>query len=252
MVIRRPKGDELRERLRDGRIIGTFVKLPATEAIDIVAGAGFDFALIDLEHSQLTEGDALRLTRHAAALDLPAVIRIPTVERGFVNRVLEAGASGIQLSTVLRVADVQALITATRYSPYGTRSVSLAHPMAGYGSLSLRQATGTPHPLLVGQIETATTEDPLGEILRAGLDVAFIGVTDLLVDVGYDQERHDLRVRQIASAVADAGIPLGVFAADGSALGAGGDGAEGARYVALSSDLALLKAAAVRMVRDVR
>src|SRR5919199_1056034 len=62
------RASSLRGRLREGRLVGTFVKLPALESIEICA-AQLDFVVVDLEHSQLDEGDALRLVRHAAALD---------------------------------------------------------------------------------------------------------------------------------------------------------------------------------------
>src|ERR671937_1946708 len=104
----------LRERLSEGRLVGTFVKLPALESIEIVASE-LDFAVVDLEHSQLAEGDALRLVRHAHAFGFPAVVRIPELERGLVNRLLEAGAAGIQLSTVRSRAQVEALRRACVY-----------------------------------------------------------------------------------------------------------------------------------------
>ena len=98
----------LRERLKSGRLIGTFVKLPALESVEICAQS-LDFCVVDYEHSQLAEGDVLRLVRHAAALQFPAVVRIPEVDRGLVNRLLEAGAAGLQLSSVRRVSEVRAL-----------------------------------------------------------------------------------------------------------------------------------------------
>src|SRR5919204_2571367 len=105
----------LRGRLRERRLVGTFVKLPALESIEIVA-AELDFAVVDLEHSQLDEGDALRLVRHAHALGFSAMVRIPELERGLVNRLLEAGAAGIQLSTVRARAQVEALRRACVYA----------------------------------------------------------------------------------------------------------------------------------------
>src|SRR6185312_8248743 len=96
----------LRERLGGERLVGTFVKLPALESIDVCA-ASLDFCVVDYEHSQLSEADVLRLVRHAAAVGFPAVVRLPEVDRGLVNRLLEGGAAGIQLSSVRRVADVQ-------------------------------------------------------------------------------------------------------------------------------------------------
>src|ERR671923_970565 len=116
---------------------GLFVKLAATEVIDVAARCGADFVVVDLEHSQLSEADALRLVRHAAAIGLPAFVRVPVLDRGQVNRLLEAGARGIQLSSVRSVAQVEALRAATRYAPEGDRSVSVAHPGAAYGDVPL-------------------------------------------------------------------------------------------------------------------
>jgi 4-hydroxy-2-oxoheptanedioate aldolase len=237
----------LRKALSGGaRVLGTFLKLPATEAVDIAALAGFDFVIVDREHSQLDEGEALRLVRHATAIGLAAVVRLPDVDVGAVNRVLEAGAVGLQLSSVRSAGQVHDLVEASRYAPGGRRSVSLAHLMAGYGAVPLREAVGAEPALLVGQIETAESDDPLDEILAAGLDVAFLGVTDLTVDVEFHADRVRLRVEEVEKAAEATGTILGSFAADASAI------PEGARYVALSSDLALLRAAAGRAVDDAR
>src|SRR5215216_4056833 len=175
---------------RRNRRRGLFVKPGATEVLDIAARGGVDFVVVDLEHSQLSEADGLRLIRHAAAIGLPALVRLPELDRGLVNRLLEAGARGIQLSTVRSVAQVEALRASMRYAPAGNRSVSLAHPGAGYGELGLADylaAQQLDPPELVAQIETAETDDPLPDVL-AGVDVAFVGTTDLLVEVGMDDE----------------------------------------------------------------
>ena len=66
-----------------------------------------------------------------------AVARIAANDPGLVNRLLEAGATGIQLSTVVAAEQVRDLVRATRYAPAGRRSVSLAHPVAGYGATPL-------------------------------------------------------------------------------------------------------------------
>src|SRR5438045_8303781 len=116
----------LRRLLGERRLVGTFLKLAALESVEIAA-AELDFAVIDLEHSQLSDADALRLVNHARALGMPAVVRIPEVDRGLVNRLLEAGAAGSQLSSVRRVAEVQALRDAALYPPQGKRSNSLGN-----------------------------------------------------------------------------------------------------------------------------
>jgi 4-hydroxy-2-oxoheptanedioate aldolase len=222
----------LRGRLRDGRIVGTFVKLPALESVDICA-ASLDFCVVDYEHSQLSEADVLRLVRHAAAIGFAAVVRIPEVDRGLVNRLLEAGAAGIQLSSVRRVAAVQELVSAVAYAPDGTRSISLAHPQARYGGVPLREyVAAAERPLVVIQLETRDTDDPPVELCRAGADVAFLGLTDLLVDCGLDDGVAAVRAEALAAATAEAGIALGGFGDE-----------ERFRYAVVSSDVALLREA---------
>jgi 4-hydroxy-2-oxoheptanedioate aldolase len=228
-----PEGlSSLRSRLADGRAIGTFVKLPALEAVEICA-ASLDFCVVDLEHSQLAETDALRLVRHAAALGFPALVRLPEVDRGLVNRLLVAGAGGIQLSWVRRAADVRTLRAAASYAPEGARSISLAHPAAGYGAVPLRDyLASVERPLLVAQLETRETEDGIDEICAAGADVIFLGLTDLLVDCALDDAAAAARADEIAAAAGRAGVALGGFGRD-----------ERFRYAVVSSDVALLREA---------
>lgn len=240
---RRPPAELLRQLIGSERAVGTFVKLPATEVIDIIGLAGLDFAVVDLEHSQLTEGDALRLVRHAAATATPALVRLPDCDSGLINRSLEAGAAGIQLSSVRTVGQVRSLVASSRYAPAGRRSVSLAHPSAGYGSVGLRDAVNAPHPLLVGQIEHGETDDDLADILRQGLDVAFVGVTDLTVDVGFDDARVERRIEDVRDTADRAGVPVGIFA------GSLDDAPGWASYVTVSSDVSLLRAATEGITR---
>jgi 4-hydroxy-2-oxoheptanedioate aldolase len=236
----------LSDRLRGGeRVIGTFLKLPGPDAAEVLAGAGFDFAIVDREHSQLSDAEARAAVRTLRSLGLPALVRVPALDRGEVNRLLEAGADGIQLSTVRSAAQARGLAQATRYPPAGARSISLAHARAGYGALGLADyltaSDGGSAPLAVLQLETATTDDPLAGILAAGADVAFIGTTDLLVDVELDAEAARRRGDEIAAAAEHVGVPWGGFAADAKA--AARLAAQGARYIVVGSDLALLRAA---------
>lgn len=226
----------LAEALRQNRRVrGTFVKLPSVDVIEIAAQT-LDFAVVDLEHSQLSEADALRLVRHAWVLDFPLLVRVHELDRGLVNRVLEAGAAGIQLSSVRRAAEVRELRDACLYAPEGSRSVSLAHSLASFGATPLAEyLAGIEPPLLVIQIETRTTADPLGDLLAAGADVAFVGMTDLAVEYELDAERVRARVDEIAAAASAAGVTLGGFGDD-----------ERFAYTVASSDVALLRQAYAR------
>jgi 4-hydroxy-2-oxoheptanedioate aldolase len=234
--------DTLRERLATG-VTGTFLKLPALETVELAA-AEFDFAVVVLEHSQLSEGAACRLVRHASALGFPALVRVASVEGERVNRLLEAGACGLQVSTVRSAAVVSAVRSAMRYAPVGSRSISLGQPAAAYGAVGLfdflrAQGDG---PLLVAQIETAVTEDPLERIAAAGPDVLLVGMLDLTAAVQGDQQRLHERVSEIARVAEDAGIALG---------GAGLDHPD-VRFDVVGSDVAFLRAGVLRAVEERR
>lgn len=231
----------LRSHLGSRRVVGTFVKLPSLDVVDLAVGAGFDFVVVDAEHSALSTADLLALVRHAFAIGFPALVRVPAVDAGLVNRLLEAGAAGIQLSTVRRRSEVDALVAATRYAPHGSRSVSLSHPAAGYGVDGLEAylaAEVANPPILVGQFETATFVDPLPALLP-GLDVAFVGTSDLTVSLG------GASLPDAVAAIEDAarlgGVALGGWVASLSSAGGCGLGAAG--YLVVGSDLQLLGSA---------
>lgn len=242
----------LRSQLSDGRtVLATFVKLPSTEVIDLAARSGYDAVIVDREHAQLGETAARRLVTHATAIGLPAIVRLPEVERGVINRFLEAGAVGIQLSMLTRRDQVDRLVSLTRYPPGGTRSINLAHVAAGFGTVPMSEYldASAPGPLLVGQIETRTCENALGDLV-VGLDVAFCGTTDLSVDLGQpgqlDGPLVNARVEEIARAVISGGTSLGAFATSYDDLGR--LERQGARYVAVGSDLGLLAGAFRRSI----
>lgn len=224
---------------------GVFVKLPVPDVLDVAVAAGFDFVVIDLEHSTLSASDAIGLVRHADAIGLPAIVRVPVVDGPLINRLLENGAAGIQLSMLRRVEQTSALVAATRYAPAGTRSVSLAHRTAAFGAAGLDgylAAEADAPPLLVGQIETAET-DPLAELVAA-LDVCFVGTTDLTVDLGRTSPGDPdaaSAVDRVAAAAAHAGIAFGGWTPSADQVRALGLAA--ADYVVIGSDVQLLAAA---------
>jgi 4-hydroxy-2-oxoheptanedioate aldolase len=236
----------LRTRLRRGpALVGTFVKLPGADALGAVAGADFDLVIVDHEHSQLSESQARDLVAAAATLGIPAAVRIPEHDRGAVNRLLEAGASAIQLSSVHSADQIRALVADTRYPPEGARSISLAHAAAGFGRLSLAdhlERCSADPPLVIAQVEHMRAGDDVATLAAAGADVIFVGSTDLLVDAGLDAAAAAERTADIFAAAAACGVARGCFAATGAR--ARELAADGITYLALSSDLAMLAGAA--------
>jgi 2-keto-3-deoxy-L-rhamnonate aldolase RhmA len=234
---------QLREKLDTRAIIGTFVKLGRREVIDILAVAGLDFAICDLEHSQITEQEAGQLILAGRACVLPVIVRVAHFDPGQVNRLLEAGAAGIQLPQMQTREQVSAFRSACKYPPEGSRSLSLAQPAASYGSEPLTEyiQRSNREVLLVGQLESKDMERPLTALVK-GLDIAFIGSLDLTVDMGapgkLDDPEVQQRIHEIEPAAGAANVRLGIYA--DSPARAAQAAAAGYRMIALSSDLGAL------------
>jgi 2-keto-3-deoxy-L-rhamnonate aldolase RhmA len=237
---------QLREKMKSRAVVGTFVKLGRREVIEILALAGLDFAICDLEHSQITEAEAGTLIVAGRSCDLAVIVRVAHFDPGQINRLLEAGAAGIQLPQVQTREQVAAFGAACKYPPAGSRSVSLAQPAASYGSEPLAEylERSNREVLLVGQMETRELQQPLPALLN-GLDVAFIGSLDLTVDMGVPGRLEDpavqQRLREIERAALTADIHLGIYA--DAPPRAAQAAAAGYRMIALSSDLGALAVA---------
>lgn len=239
---------ELRRALRADLIagrrrVGTFVKLASPDTLELAAAAGFGFVVVDLEHSTLSESDAIALVRHADVCGIAALVRVPAVDAPLVARLLENGAAGVQLSMLRTAEQVRALRDAARFAPAGARSVSMANRVAGFGPGGLDaflEAEADDPPVLVGQIETRVDE-PWPDVL-AGLDVAFVGSTDLGVSLGYrsGDERLAAAVAAVADGARATGVSFGGWAS--TAHAADGLGLTDATYLIVGSDLQILAA----------
>ncbi|TDB94680.1 aldolase/citrate lyase family protein [Actinomadura sp. 7K534] len=240
----------LRAALKEGpRVTGTFVKLPAPDVVEVCGLAGFDFVVVDLEHSALTEAEAIGLVRHAERCGLPALVRVPEVDAPLICRLLENGAAGLQLSMLGSAAQARALVRATRFAPAGARSVSLANRAAGFGLRSsgglaaFLAAERADPPLLVGQIETPWWRGgDSWDAVTGELDVVFVGGTDLAVSLGAAPGGDELRaaVTEIREAAGRQGIAFGGWVP--SLAAADGHGMAAARYLVTGSDLQILAA----------
>jgi len=233
----------LRNKLASQTAFGTFIKIGRREVAEIIAAAGFDFAICDLEHSQMTEQEASQVILAGNGCGLPIIVRVASLDPGLINRLLEAGAAGIQLPQVQRREQLTAFRNAMKYPPEGSRSISLAQPGAHYGAQPLADYIGRANRelLMVGQLETRELELSLEDLIR-GLDVIFIGILDMTLDMGvpgrFDDPQIIQRQREIENAARAAKVHIGIYA--DSPTRAAHAAATGYRYIALSSDLGAL------------
>lgn len=233
----------LRSLMAERAVTGTFLKIPRFEVVDLLALAGYDFVVCDYEHAQMSVNEACDIVRAGRARGMPVLVRTPTLQRGDINRLLEAGAAGIQLARGSSEA-ARGLRDLVSYPPKGSRSVSMAQPAADYGvgiSLTDHLSRSNAETLAVGQFETAGYSDQLDEAMAA-LDVAFIGPVDLSVDLGtpgdLDSEPMKKALAVIESAAERAGVHMGTFS--GSVESAQAAVAKGYRYIVVGSDLTML------------
>lgn len=216
----------MKASLKRGEVlIGTFVLEFANSAIaTLLASAGADFIIADLEHSSFSIETIGRTIRNARGSNLPCIVRVPTLERHFVSRVLDAGATGVMIPRVESPQDIEKIKKWTKYAPEGDRGVAFGIGHTDYGDFTKLNTTeyvrnANQEVLVIGQIETAQAVENLNQILAAGeLDVVFIGPYDLSTSLGVSGELdHPLlleAIKEVINLTQTHHIPLGCYVND--------------------------------------
>lgn len=182
----------LRQRLDRGEpIYGTFVTTTDPTMTELVALAGFDYAIIDLEHSAIgleTMQDHLRAARGRG---IGTLVRVPGNVDHEILRVLEAGAEGVFVPHVASREDAVRAVQAARYAPLGARGVYdntragdfSAHGLGGYREYTEQANRDV---VLVVLIEDKEGVESVEEIAAVpGIDVIVLGPADLSFSLGH-------------------------------------------------------------------
>jgi 2-keto-3-deoxy-L-rhamnonate aldolase RhmA len=243
----------------DRPALGTWIKIPAMEIMELVALAGFDFAVIDLEHSLIGPESAYRLIGTALHTGVSPIVRVPGLAGGLVQRVLDAGAAGIMVPHVDTVEQARAAVAAVRFPPRGSRGVGATGRAGAWGAVDRQEYLryGNDDVVLIAQIESAEGVRNAAAIAALdGVDALLVGAADLSVSEG-KSESDPAVVALIAQAVAHgraSGVPVGnAGGATAAAVRASFDA--GFTFTMLSNDASLFGAAAkaaVTAAREVR
>lgn len=165
---------------------GIWISSGSSVAAEVAASAGFDWALLDLEHGLGSEADLLRQLQAMNGGSAAPVVRVPSATSDMILRVLDYGAAGVMAPHVESVQEAQAFVAALRYPPTGTRGMSSSSRAAGYGvgfKTYYREANTRVAGIV--QIETQRGLDALDDIAALdGVDVLFIGHSDLSLALG--------------------------------------------------------------------
>ncbi|MEO8537733.1 MAG: aldolase/citrate lyase family protein [Betaproteobacteria bacterium] len=176
----------LPELLRGTRpLLGMFVGMPAPSLVEMCGHAGVDFVIIDNEHGPAGLESTEHMLRAARASGVIPVVR--TLEPDIL-RVLDVGASAIQVPQVNSAEQARRIVAAAKYPPVGTRGAAFSTRAAGYGFFGGERHitdsnTGT---AVVIMTETREALGKLDEILSVpGVDAVFFGPNDLSFSLGY-------------------------------------------------------------------
>lgn len=247
-----------RRALRDapGPALGTWVKLTGLESMELVALAGFDFAIVDLEHAAMSVETAFHHIGTALRAGVAPIVRIPALEGGIVQRLLDAGAEGIMMPHVDTAAQAEAVVRAARFPPRGDRGVGSTSRAGAWGAVSRDEYLryGREEVVVIAQIESAEAVANTTAIAAVdGLDAVLIGAADLATGLGRTETDPEVRAL-IAAAVRDArtaGIPVGM-AGGPSRQGVADAVAAGFGFCVLGNDAGYLREAATAAVAEAR
>ncbi len=198
----------------DGPALGTFVKLSSPETMELIGIAGFDFIVIDLEHSPMSLETASRHIGVAKAMGVATVVRVPGLEGGWIQRILDAGADGIMLPHTDTVEKAEAGVRAVRFEPWGLRGVGSTSRAGDWGLMPQTEYLryGNEEVVFMPQIESAEGAANAAAIAAvAGVDAMFIGTNDMSNSVQKPQGSPEMNelTQGVIRASREAGLPIG-------------------------------------------
>lgn len=236
----------LKERMRSGCVtIGSWITLGHVGIAEIMANAGFDWLVVDLEHSVIAIDTAGDLIRVIDLCGVAPLVRVTSNHPDQIKRVMDAGAHGVVVPMVNCADDAARAIAAVHYAPAGVRGVGLARAQ-GYGVRFKEYfAWQKEHAVVIVQIEHKSALDHLDEILTVpGVDGFIIGPYDLSCSMGIPGEFGHVDFISVMERIRATGERLGVTAGlhivEPDCAQLAQSLREGYRFIAYSVDIRLL------------
>jgi 4-hydroxy-2-oxoheptanedioate aldolase len=183
--------------LREGtKQIGLWSMLSSRVSAEVVAGAGFDFLVLDMEHAP-NELPMIHEQLQAMATGTAApVVRPPWNDAVAFKRLLDLGAQSFVVPFVQDAEQARRAVAATRYPPLGIRGVAVATRANRYGRVTDYLKRANDEICVHVQLETRTALANLESIAAVdGVDGLFIGPSDLAADMGHVGDSNHAEVR---------------------------------------------------------
>ena len=191
----------LKDKIHSGEAVhGCWINLASTVSAEIVGQAGFDWLLLDLEHGA---GDVAIMYQQLQVLSGSSstpIVRIDNLSRPKVQRILDAGATGIMFPQIQTSQEADDAIRMMYYPPRGGRGMAKMVRATGFGRHADEYIASLEKNLVgVIQIETLNALQNIDDIAATeGVDVLFVGPNDLSLALGiFGQLDHALYQKAI-------------------------------------------------------
>ena len=247
--------DSFKKRLKNKELlIGTIVTLPSAETAEILAGLGFDWLWVDMEHTPFSVRDVQNIVQ-ATNGRCPCIVRTPSDDEVWIKRVLDAGAAGVIIPHVSTPEAARDIVRFCKYPPDGTRSVGVARAH-GYGlstnEYMVRANNDIAVILQIEDVEGVGNAESIASV--DGVDAIVVGPYDLSGSMGMLGEVNDSDVKQniekVRIACINAGLPIGIFGMDVKAVTPYID--DGFTLIAIGMDTAFLIQAGRQVIKEIR
>lgn len=182
----------LKNKLKNCELtIGSWLMLGDVSAVEILSHAGFEWLVVDLEHTDIDYTRAKQLIAAIQGNGMQALVRVSKNEDVVIKRVLDFGADGIIVPMVCSRADAEQAVSLATYPPRGTRGVGLFRAQRYGLGFKEYQEWVNDELVIIAQIEHIDAARNIDEIMAVeGIDGAIIGPYDMSASMGIPGEYH--------------------------------------------------------------
>ena len=170
----------VKEKIRDREpVFGTMIsEMACPNLARIFKAAGFAYMIVDCEHGYFDYSQLAAMVSVANGAGIGAVVRIPTIDRGVITKVLDMGADGLLVPMVNTADEARQIVSYAKYPPLGHRGASTQRAHTNYDPPKLEEyfEIANARTIILAQIETRQALDHVGEIAAVeGIDAVVIG-----------------------------------------------------------------------------
>lgn len=183
---------KIKETFKEGKVsIGSWMSMAHVSIAEILASAGYDWVVIETEHTAIDVSEVLRLIIAIEGRGVIPLVRLAWNDPIQAKAVMDSGAAGILVPMVNSKAEAELAVKSVKYPPLGFRGAGLARAQ-GYGlTFDEYVQASNRDSLLIVQIEHIDAVENIDEILSVpGIDGTFIGPYDLSLSMGLPGELH--------------------------------------------------------------